>query len=145
MSWNYKRTETEYEELPAGRYRVAIENAEMCVSKAGNEMLKLTLAVSGTKKKLWHYIVFMLDKPEVTNGKLTNMFDAFGIEEGNFNIASYKGKVGGADVKHDDQGRARVSYFLKPEQTAKLPPWKGEQIAPADFTPVDVDFDGDLF
>ena len=127
MAWQFKREEAEYPEIPEGRYRVMIVSAEMAVSKSsGNDMLVIKLAVSGTKSNLWNYIAFLDDRPEITNRLLTQLFDSFGIEDGNFNLTSYIGKVGGCQVKHDDQGRAKVQYFLSKKQQETLPPWQGE-------------------
>jgi hypothetical protein len=64
------------------------------------------------KKLLWNYIVFLDDRPEITNGLLTNFFDGMGIEEGNFDFSTYAGKIGGVRIKHDKDDKARISYFL---------------------------------
>ena len=135
MAWAYKREERSFEEIPAGRYRVRIVNAEMAVSKnSGNDMLVLQLEVSGQKGILWNYISFLPDRPEITNRMLTQMFDAFDIEDGNFNLATYIGKVGAAQIKHDDDGRARLRYFLKRGSQAEqeLPPF--QSVRPKDNT-----------
>lgn len=125
MTWQFKREESQFQEIPEGTYRVRINSAEMAVSKSsGNDMLVLKLDVSGTSSHLWNYITFLNDRPEITNRMLTQMFDSFDIEEGNFNLASYAGKVGGAVVKHDDQGRAKISYFIDKKKQENLPPWK---------------------
>ena len=92
MAWQFKREETEFEELAEGRYRVAIVDAQMAVSKSGNDMLVIKLLVSGTRRNLWNYITFLDDRPEITNRMLTQFFDSFGIEDGNFNLNSYVGK-----------------------------------------------------
>lgn len=126
MAWQFKREEREFEELPEGRYRVMIVDAEMAVSKSGNDMLVIKMVVSGTKRNLWNYITFLDDRPEITNRMLTQFFDSFGIEGGNFNLNSYIGAVGGCQVKHDQDGRARVQYFLSKKQQEQLPPWEGE-------------------
>lgn len=141
MAWNFKREEGGmYDVPPEGKYRVMIVNAEIGQSKAGNDMLILKLAVSGYTSYIWNYIVFMEDKPEITNRKLTQLFDSFGIEDGDFNLQHYVGKVGGAKIRHDEYG-AKVHYFLDKKQTSELPPWKGELPQPADFTPLDDDID----
>ena len=137
MAWEFKREESrQFEELPEGKYRVMIESAEMAISKNGNDMLVLKFAVSGSNSRLWNYITFLEDRPEITNRMLTQFFDSFGIDDGDFNLRNYVGKVGGANVKHDEDGRARISYFLSKKQQEQLPPWQGE--APK-FTPVDDD------
>lgn len=134
--WQFQRVEQQFEEVPEGKHRVRIENAEKAVSKnSGNDMLVLKMEVSGCKAHIWRYIPFLEDRPEVTNRMLTEMFDSFDIEDGNFNLASYVGKAGAAMVKHDEQGRAKVSYFIKKSQQDDLPPWQGS--VAAGFTPVD--------
>ena len=142
MAWQFKREEGEFSELAEGRYRVMIVDAEMAVSKQGNDMLVIKLLVSGTKRNLWNYIVFLEDRPEITNRMLTSFFDSFAIEDGNFDLRTYLGKVGGCQVKHeldpDGKPRAKVQYFLSKKQQESLPPWQGEipNFTPVDATPV---------
>lgn len=124
MPWKFERTEREFEQVPAGDHRVVIESVDKAQSKAGNDMLVIKLEVSGCSARLWHYIVFMDAHPEITNQKLTEVFDSFGIPDGDFNLANWIGKAGGAHVKIDDQGYSKVSYFLKKDKVDKLPPWK---------------------
>lgn len=141
MAWAFKREETKFETIPAGDHRVIIESAEKAQSKAGNDMLVIKMAVSGYSASLWQYIVFMDEHPEITNRKLTELFDSFGIEDGNFDLASYVGKAGAAHVKIDDQGYAKVAWFLHKNKQDKLPPWKGEVpvVKQGGFTPVEPD------
>lgn len=141
MAWKFERTEQQFQTIPAGDHRVVIDSAEKAQSKAGNDMLVIKLRVSGYNSMLWHYIVFMDDHPEITNAKLTQLFDSFGIEDGNFNLASYTGKAGAAHVKIDDQGYPKVAWFIHKDKQDKLPPWQGELPAPAGFTPVTGDED----
>lgn len=142
MAWQFKREEQQFEELPEGKYRVVIESAEMAVSKRGNDMLVIKMLVSGGQKRLWNYITFMEDKPEITNRILTQFFDSFGIADGDFNLAGYAGKAGGVSVKHDEEGRAKVVYFLSKKQQEKLPPWEGEspKFRPAEGDDEDLPF-----
>lgn len=131
MAWQFKREDPQFDELPEGKYRVAVESAEMGTSKAGNDMLVLRFKVSGSDRKLWNYITFLDDRPEITNRMLTQFFDSFGIPEGDFDLRSYVGKIGGANVKHDDEGRAKITYFLSKKQQEKLPPWQGDVPQPS--------------
>lgn len=126
MAWQYKREESTQFDIPDGRYRVIIESAEKAMSQSGNDMLVVKMKVSGQASSIWHYIAFLEDRPEITNRMLTQLFDSFGIEEGNFNLASYTGKAGGICVKHDEQGRAKISYLLNKRQQEELPPFDGE-------------------
>lgn len=138
MAWQFKREESQFEELAEGKYRVIIESAEMGISKKGNDMLILKFAVNGSKAHLWNYITFLEDRPEITNRMLTQFFDSFGIDDGDFNLRGYVGRCGGVNVKHDEDGRAKISYFLTPKQQDALPPWFGEK---PHFEPVEEDDD----
>ena len=129
MEWNYQREESTFEEIPVGEHRVRIADAEKAISKNGNDMLVLTLDVSGYKSRLWHYVVFMPDHPEITNRNLTAIFDSFGIADGDFNLANWKGKVGACVTKQDDFG-TKVRYFLSKKKQEKLPPWQEPDSAP---------------
>ena len=123
MEWNYQREESTFEEIPVGEHRVRIADAEKAISKNGNDMLVLTLDVSGYKSRLWHYVVFMPDHPEITNRNLTSIFDSFGIADGDFNLANWKGKVGACMTKQDEFG-TKVRYFLSRKKQESLPPWQ---------------------
>lgn len=125
MAWEYKREETQFTQLPEGRYRIRIKSVDKAVSKKGNDMLAFQFEVSGSTQILYHYIVFMEDRPELTNRLLTQFFDAFkDIPDGDFNLAHWVGKVGACQVNHDDDGRARIQYFLRGRQAEELAPWK---------------------
>lgn len=125
MAWDYKREERQFEQIPEGRYRIRVRSAEKAISKNGNDMLALQFDVSGSRQILYHYIVFLDDRPEITNRMLTQFFDSFkDIPEGDFNMANWVGKVGACQVKHDDDGRARLHYFLRGNQQEGLPNWR---------------------
>ena len=126
MAWEFKREEQKFEDIPAGDHRVVIDSAEKAQSKAGNDMLVIKMRVSGYTALLWNYIVFMDEHPEITNRKLTQLFDSFGIEDGNFDLNSYVGKAGAAHVKIDENGYPKVAWFIHKNKQDKLPPWKGE-------------------
>lgn len=125
MVWDFKREEQQFEAIPEGKYRVRIKSAEKAISKtSGNDMLALQFEVSGDKRILYHYIVFMCDRPEITNRMLTQFFDSFkDIPEGDFNTKNWVGKVGACMVKHDEDGRAKISYFIKADKQDDLPAW----------------------
>ena len=125
MSWEYKREEQQFQQLPEGKYRIRVKEADKAISKKGNDMLTLQFEVSGNKQILYHYITFLDDRPEITNRMLTQFFDSFaGIPEGDFNMRNWIGKVGACMVKHDDDGRAKISYFIKADKQDDLPEWR---------------------
>lgn len=130
MSWNYSRTESDrkFELLPEGNYRIRVRSADKATSKAGRDMLALQFDVSGSNAVLYHYIVFLDDKPEITNRMLTQFFDAFPqIPEGDFNMSNWIGKVGACKVKHEEYNgdmTAKIHYFIAANRQKNLPPWK---------------------
>jgi len=129
MAWNYERNESKgFKPIPEGKHRVRIKSAEKAQSKnSGNDMIALQLEVSGHTGLLFHYIVFMPDKPDVTNRNLTQFFDSFkDIPDGSFDLAQWVGKVGAAQVKHEEYNgdtKARIHYFIKAQDAADLPAW----------------------
>lgn len=123
-SWQYKREEkAAFAKIPAGDYRVRIEDAEMAVSSKGNDMIKLTLSVSGMNRTIWDYIVFMENNPEVTNGKFTALYDSFNIEEGETDLNKWIGAVGAAHTKVDENEFEKIGYYIAKRRAGNLPAW----------------------
>ena len=131
MAWDYKREEQQFEQVPVGKHRIRIRSAEKAISKSsGNDMLALQFDVSGMPNILYHYIVFLDDRPEITNRMLTSFFDSFpGIAEGDFNMTHWIGKVGACMVNVDknDPDRTRLSYFIRADKQDELPPWRNSK------------------
>lgn len=125
--WNYSRAEDNFPVLPEGDYRIRIKSAEKAVASTGNKMLSLQFEVSGSNSIIFHNIVFLADRPEITNRSLTRFFDAFPeIQEGKFDLQSWIGKVGAAHLKHDEYNgktRAVIHYFISKKQQSELPAW----------------------
>lgn len=130
MAWSYERTESEksYTLIPEGKHRIRIASADKAVSKNGNDMLTLKFDVSGYSSYIFHHIVFLDDRPEITNRMLTQFFDSFkDIPEGDFNMANWVGKVGAAKIKHEEYNgntNAKIHWFVKADKQDDLPPWK---------------------
>ena len=126
--WQYSREEQTFEPIPEGAHRIRIKSADKAVSSSGNDMIAFQFEVSGYNSLIYHYIVFMDDKPEITNRNLTQFFDSFkDIPEGDFNMRNWIGKVGACVVKHDEYNgnkTAKVRYFLKAEKAKDLPAWQ---------------------
>lgn len=122
MDWKFERTETEFSKIPVGKHRCRIAEAEVTTSKAGNDMIKLTLDISGQSRKVWDYIVFMPDNADITNKKLTAVFDSFGIDA-DMNCKNWIGKVGACMIKHDENEYEKVNYFLNKKQQENLAAW----------------------
>jgi len=144
--WQFKREETQFPQLAEGDYRIRVKSAEKAISSKGNDMLALQFEVNGSNQILYHYITFIDDKPEITNRMLTQFFDAFeAIPEGDFNLHNWIGKAGACRVKHDDSGRAKISYFLSPAKAAELPPWHIDEVAEKLHELPDVEIPEDVF
>lgn len=131
MAWSYKREARQFPVLPEGDYRIRVKSAEKVKSKkSGRDMLALQFDVSGRNEILFHYIVFMEERPEMTNRMLTQFFDSFAdIKDGDFNLSNWIGKVGACRVKHEESEynggstQARIHYFIDANKAATLPPW----------------------
>jgi hypothetical protein len=130
VEWNFKREENSnfVTKVPEGKHRIRVKSAEKAISKNGNDMLALQFDVSGYDTALYHYIVFMNDKPEITNRMLTQFFDSFkGIPEGEFDTSKWIGQVGACVVKHEEYNgntNAKISYFIHADKQGDLPNWK---------------------
>ena len=130
VNWNFNASdyeETSFKPIPVGDHRVRIASAEEQISGSGRQMIKLVLEVSGYSSTIWHFIVFMNENQKLTNQKLGELWNSFGIPQGNFNLNSWVGKVGAAKVKHEDykgEPNAKIAYFINKERQDKLPAWK---------------------
>lgn len=147
IQWNFDNSQYQehtFKPVPVGEHRVRIASAEEATSQAGNQMIKLTLDVSGYNSRIWHNVMFLADKQELTNQKLGELFNSFGIQPGNFNLPTWIGKVGAAKVKHETYNgevSPKVNYFIGKDRQDKLPAWvepsnKAELTGQATVTPV---------
>ena len=120
-NWDSYRRE-ERPRLSPGDYRVEIVSVEEKESKAGNPMLVIGVQPNGSKIIIYHYIV----KNEWFNRNMTDFFDSFNIDDGDFTLPTWIGAVGAARLKEDDKGYLKVQYFISEDRAEKLPPWEGE-------------------
>ena len=113
--------------IPAGDYRVRIDDVEEMTFSSGNEGYKLTLAVSGYSSKIWVYLTINPNEPEQTNQRLGDFFNAFGITE--YSLGTGKqwiGCAGAARIKHEiynSETRAKIAYFISRKRQGNLPPF----------------------
>ena len=147
INWSYNPEDYgRIKPITPGNYRVRIEKAEEQVSKSGRDMIKMTLKVSGHNQLIFHYFVFVPEYPEMTNDRLGQIFDSFGIEPGNLNVLDWKGKVGAAEIKNevDNQGNMqnRINFFIKRDKQASLPAWQENPVRQAKVNTEMVDPDG---
>jgi hypothetical protein len=118
-NWDYTRTETT--RAGAGDYRFEVVDAEEKVSSTGNDMIVVSLKLNGTGITVKDYLV----KGEYFSRKATQLFDSTNIEDGNFNLLTWKGAVGAARFKEDENGYLKVAYYLDQKRAEKLPVWVG--------------------
>lgn len=129
MAWEFKREESNNfsSRIPEGNHRIRVKSAEKAVSKTGKDMLVIQFDVSGFNETLYHRIVFLPDRPEITNRNLTQFYDSFkDIPMGELNLPKWIGKVGACFVKHEEYNgnvTARVHYFIHKDKQGTLPAW----------------------
>ena len=145
MAWDYKREERQFDVIPEGAHRIRIAAADKVQSRSGKDMLAFQFDVSGSTQTLYHYIVFLPDRPEITNRQLTQFFDSFkGIKDGDFNTQNWIGQVGACMVKHEEYNgntQPRVHYFISDKKQDELPPWQEGKPATTGFVAVDPNID----
>ena len=130
IDWKFDSNDYEeqsFKPIPVGDHRVRIASAEEQISGTGRQMIKLVLNVSGHNSTIWHFIVFMPENQKLTNQKLGELWNSFGIPQGNFILQQWVGKVGAAKVKHEDYNgelNAKIAYFINKDRQDKLPAWK---------------------
>ena len=120
-NWDSYRRE-ERPRLAPGDYRVEIVSVEEKESKAGNPMLVIGIRPNGSNITINHYIV----KNDWFNRNMTDFFDSFNIDDGDFTLPTWVGAVGAARLKEDDKGYLKVQYFINEDRAEKLPPWEGK-------------------
>jgi hypothetical protein len=84
----------------------------------------------------------MPDNQKLTNQKLGELWNSFGIQQGNFNLNSWVGKVGAAKVKHEtynNEPSAKIAYFINKDRQDKLPAWQESNNASANGAIIEVD------
>lgn len=130
IQWQFSSEDYEeksFQTIPVGDYRVRIAEVEEKVSVNNNQMIVLTLEVSGYNSKIWHNLTFLPDNVKLTNQKLGELWNSFGIPQGNFNLQSWVGKVGAAKVKHEEYNgntKSKIAYFINKDRQDKLPAWQ---------------------
>ena len=128
--------------LTPGDYRVEIVSVEEKESKACNPMLVIGVRPNGSNIIINHYIV---QGNEWTNRNLTEFFDSFNIDDGDFELPTWVGAIGAARLKEDDNGYLKIQYFISENRAEKLPPWEGKMPERQELTKLeDIEDDGDL-
>ena len=80
----------------------------------------------------------MPENVKLTNQKLGELWNSFDIPQGNFNLQSWVGKVGGAKIKHEmyeGETSPKIAYFISRDRQDNLAPWQ-EKAASTPITSV---------
>lgn len=119
--WSVGFEREERVEIPEGDYRVAITAVEEKKSQAGNDMLVITLKLCGANITVKDYIV----KNKWFNRNMTEFFDSFNIDEGDFNILTWIGASGAAKFKRDEKGYLKKAWYIPASKIEELnlPEW----------------------
>lgn len=136
---DYKREERS--RLEVGDYRVEIVSVEESTSKAGNPMLVIGIKPNGSGITIKHYIT----KNEYFNQNMTEFFDSFNIDDGDFTLPTWVGAVGAAHLKNDEKGYLKVGWFIKGKKADALPAWVGKMPERQELTKLeDIEDEGEL-
>ena len=115
-------TREEHPRLTPGDYRVEIVSAEEATSKSSRDpMIVIGVRPNGYDVTIKQYIV----KNQYFNRNMTDFFDSFNIDDGDFNFLTWVGAVGAAKLKENDNGYLKVAYFISQERADRLPAWSG--------------------
>ena len=131
--------EYEFKPIPKGDHRIQIESVEYVTFNSGNKGFKLVFIVNGYDGKIFHNLVLNESNPEVTNQKLGEFFNCFGIVD--YDLEHYQSWVkhaGAARVKLEEYNgyeNPKISYFLNKKKQAELPGWETPESIRGDFKP----------
>lgn len=126
-TWNFnvtEYTERTFDLIPEGDHRVRINDVKEKVFSTGNEGFEITFDVSGTKSKLWYYLVLDPRDSVKTNQRLGMFFDSFAIKD--YDLSHYLdwlGKDGAVRVRHNvynGSKTANVAFCLSRNQQNRL-------------------------
>ena len=142
-NWTYDPSQYEeknFQIIPVGDYRVRIADVVEKTFNSGNSGYEITLDVNGYNSKIWYYLVLNPSNPQLTNQKIGDFFNSFGITNPSMGTGKqWIGQVGAARIKHEDyQGEqnAKVAYFINRNRQDKLPAWKNTDNTATPTAPV---------
>jgi hypothetical protein len=130
-NWTFDPSQYEeknFELIPIGDYRARIEEVTEKTFKSGNQGYEITLAINGQNSRVWYYLVLDPSNPQLTNQRIGEFFNSFGITSPAMGTGKqWIGSVGAVRIKHDDyQGdkTAKVAYVIARSRQDKLPAWQ---------------------
>ena len=135
--WTYDPSqyqEKNFEIIPVGDYRARIADVAEKTFKSGNQGYEITLDINGYNAKAWFYLVLDPSNAAMTNQRIGDFFNSFGITNPAMGTGKqWIGSVGAVRIKHEDyQGNttAKVAYCIAKARQDKLPAWKNGGASP---------------
>ena len=135
--WTYDPSqyqEKNFEIIPVGDYRARVADVAEKTFKSGNQGYEITLDINGYNAKAWFYLVLDPSNAAMTNQRIGDFFNSFGITNPAMGTGKqWIGSVGAVRIKHEEyQGNttAKVAYCIAKARQDKLPAWKNGGAAP---------------
>ncbi len=131
--------EKNFEIIPQGDYRARIAEVVEKTFNSGNSGYEITLDINGYNSKMWMYLVLDPSNAAMTNQRIGEFFDSFGIKGTTLGSGKqWVGNVGAVRIKHEaykGENRAKVAYVIARNRQDKLAPWKGGNAPAAQAAP----------
>lgn len=136
-NWTYDPSqyqEKNFELIPVGDYRARIADVVEKTFKSGNQGYEITLDINGYNGKQWFYLVLDPSNVSLTNQRIGEFFNSFGITSPAMGTGKqWIGSVGAVRIKHEEyngNNTAKVAYVIARNRQDKLPAWKNVGEAP---------------
>jgi hypothetical protein len=150
IPWDYDATQYSkggaFSIAPEGEHQVKIVDVDYKTTSTNKDMYVLKCKLVNSPGSVFYNLVFLPDKPEVTNQNLGAIYDSFGIREGEMDANKWINKIGAVMVEHEsysdrkglEKERAIVKYFLTQERQVEL-----GFITPREVEEGELDLDGE--
>ncbi len=103
--------------VPAGRYRVLVEDAELETSKQRNQMIKVWLKIQDAGEEQGKTLIDRLVLTEKSMFRVVNFLDSIGIptprKDFNIRLAQIKRKLADVDVEDGEPYQGRVKSEVR--------------------------------
>lgn len=101
---------------PKGKFNARICEAKAAKSQAGNDMIKMKLAIVGKKYNKFPIFENFVLNNEIARGRFSDLLDKTETERKFETLDVILNKIVGVDLVHDKDGNVKVSGFHKAEQ-----------------------------
>ena len=135
-NWTFDPSQYEeksFEIIPQGDYRARVTDVTEKIFRSGNAGYEITLAINGYNSKMWFNLVLDSSNPKMTNQRIGDFFNSFGITSHAMGSGEqWIGAAGAVRIKHEEyQGnnRAVVHYCIERKRQDSLPAWKNTAAA----------------